>query len=89
MRKVVFKDRQGGKVIKRYDTAKTPFQRLIEKSMLNNDVKTVLLKQYQTLNPLAIHRKLEDLLAGGADAFSNSEENKLITKQPEREMVLC
>lgn len=63
IRKVVLKERKGAKVKKSYDIAKTPFQRLIEKNVLSNNIKSALLKQYQTLNPLALHRQLEKLLA--------------------------
>jgi len=63
MRKVIFKERNGAKTKKRYDTAQTPFQRLTEKDVLNDKMKADLLKQYFSLNPLALHRQLEKLLA--------------------------
>ena len=72
MRKVVFKERQGAKVTKRYDIAKTPFQRLLEKDVLNNENKSRLLEQHHTLNPLVIHRQLEDLLARGPNVGSTN-----------------
>ena len=65
MRKVVFKERHGSKVVKRYDIAKTPLQRLIEKEVITDDAKTSLLNQYHSLNPLAIHRQIESLLTRG------------------------
>lgn len=72
MRKVIFKERKGAKVKKRYDIARTPLQRLIEKDVLSDDMKSLLLKQYQSLNPLALHRQLENLLARGPiDVFKN------------------
>ena len=94
MRKVVFKERKGAKVKKRYDIAQTPFQRLIEKDVLNNDIKSALLKQYQTLNPLALHRQLENLLTGGPLDISN---NLTLEKEPsptdvrfhEKQKVMC
>jgi len=71
MRKVVFKERNGAKTKKRYDTAQTPFQRLTEKDVLDDNMKTALLKQYYTLNPLALHRQLEKLLAKEASVTSS------------------
>ncbi len=63
MRKVIFKERNGAKTKKRYDIAQTPFQRLTEKDVLNDNMKSILLKQYYSLNPLDLHRQLEKLLA--------------------------
>lgn len=65
LRKVIFKERQGSKVKKRYDSAKTPLERLIEKGVLKNTVKDSLLSQHKSLNPLLLHRQLEALLAKG------------------------
>lgn len=92
MRKVIFKERKGAKVKKRYDIARTPLQRLIEKDVLNDDMKSNLLKQYQSLNPLVLHRQLENLLARGPMDISNSIENEsspAIDYLDEREKVLC
>ncbi len=71
MRKVVFKERQGAKTKKRYDTAQTPFQRLTEKDVLNDNIKSALLKQYYALNPLALHRQLERLIGKETLTVSN------------------
>lgn len=77
MRKVVFKERHGAKVIKRYDIAKTPFKRLIDKEVITDETKTSFLTQYQSLNPLAIHRQIEMLLARGPVATADeSAQNK-------------
>jgi len=91
MRKVVFKERKGAKVKKRYDIAQTPFQRLIEKEALSNAIKSALLEQYHTLNPLALHRRLEDLLAEGPLEISNNEREASITAVhlDEKVKVLC
>lgn len=72
MRKVVFKERQGAKVKKCYDIAKTPLQRLLEKDVLTDKMKIQLLDQYQSLNPLALHRQIESLLAAGPHGFTEN-----------------
>ncbi|MDQ0339875.1 hypothetical protein J2S00_002668 [Caldalkalibacillus uzonensis] len=45
MRKVVEKQRNGAKVKKRYDQAKTPFDRLIEKGVLLPHKQEALIKK--------------------------------------------
>jgi len=72
MRKVIFKERQGAKVKKRYDIAKTPLQRLIEKDVLTDKSNNQLLEQYQSFNPLALHRQIESLLAAGPHGFTEN-----------------
>lgn len=72
MRKVVFKERQGGKTKKRYDTAQTPFQRATEKDVINDVMKSSLLKQYYSLNPLQLHRQIENLIAKEGFPISNN-----------------
>lgn len=65
MRKVIAKERQGAKVRKRYDQAKTPFRRLVEAGVLLPDKREALEKLRQALNPLDLHQRLEALLAQG------------------------
>ncbi len=89
MRKVVFKERHGAKVRKRYDIARTPFQRLLEKDVLNDDLKSDLLEQHQNLNPLALHRKLEDLLARGPVAAASKQGEEPSPNLSEKEETLC
>ncbi len=92
MRKVIFKERKGSKVKKRYDIARTPFQRLIEKDVLNYDMKSALLKQHQSLNPLTLHRQLENLIASGPMDFANNQGNEpsaTNVSSHQREKVMC
>jgi transposase InsO family protein len=65
MRKVVAKQRSRPHVSKKYDTACTPFQRLLRTGAVPQDVKERLERQAIELNPLALHRRLEELLARG------------------------
>jgi len=69
MRKVIAKERRGGRVIKRYDVARTPFQRLIEAGVLEPKVQSLLEQQLKTINPLALRRQIEALLSKGPDEF--------------------
>ena len=65
MRKVVAKERQGKKLKKRYDKARTPLQRLIERDVLSPETKQQLLDIQAYINPLALHRKISNLIAIG------------------------
>jgi Integrase core domain len=52
--KLVFKERVSSKVKKRYDKAKTPYQRVLESEQVIEEVKVSLRQQYVTLNPVAV-----------------------------------
>ena len=57
--KLVSKERVGNKVKKRYDTAKTPYQRTLESDQVSDEVKQRLRKEYESLNPAALLRTIE------------------------------
>lgn len=59
--KLVGKHRDGAKVTKRYDTARTPYQRVLADPAVPKTAKTALTRQYNTLNPAQIRRDLLDL----------------------------
>jgi hypothetical protein len=56
--KLVGKSRQGARVHKVYDKAKTPFQRLLASGLLTEDKKQALSNIYGALNPMALLRQL-------------------------------
>lgn len=55
-----FKTRIGAKVTKKYDTAQTPYQRVMASPHISKKIKTGLTSQYRQLNPAQIRR---DILA--------------------------
>jgi len=57
--KLTFKERQGAKVKKLYDSCKTPFQRLIESKSLTDEQKKNLAEFKKTLNPFRLRAGLE------------------------------
>ena len=61
--KLVSKDRVGSKVKKKYDTPKTPYQRIIECPTVSEEVKENLRKTKATLNPFELQAKLQAKLA--------------------------
>jgi hypothetical protein len=73
MRRVIAKERHGSRVSKRYDIARTPFQRLLENGALLLQAQVTLEQQYQTLNPLALHKELEMLIAEGLSSTDSQD----------------
>lgn len=59
--KLVSKERQGSQVKKKYDTARTPYQRLLESEHLKEEQKQKLKKEYQKLNPAELKREITKL----------------------------
>jgi hypothetical protein len=59
--KLLSKERVGGHVRKHYDTARTPYQRVLESPDVSDQVKAELRARYETLNPLALLRQLNRL----------------------------
>lgn len=57
--KLIEKTRVGGKLIKKHDTPKTAYQRLIESEHITDQEKTVLTARLQQLNPFKLKRELE------------------------------
>ncbi len=60
--KLVAKSRQGARVQRVYDRARTPYQRLCAAGVLAPDQRQALEELYQSLNPLKLRRELEAAL---------------------------
>ncbi len=60
--KLIRKTRQGAKVHKVYDTAQTPYQRLLNSVVLNQSKKAELAATYNGLNPVRLLRQINDNL---------------------------
>jgi hypothetical protein len=59
---LVSKERQGARLKRRYDGAKTPYQRVLEAPEVADEVKQRLRQQYLTLNPAALLRQIQSHL---------------------------
>jgi hypothetical protein len=57
--KLISKERKGSRVTKRYDKAKTPYQRLMASPHISDEIKSELKKQYVLLDPVALLKSLE------------------------------
>src|SRR5579863_703399 len=58
--KVIAKVRIGARVIKRYDTARTPYQRLMAADTLDATQRRALAAQYERLNPVRLRRQIAE-----------------------------
>lgn len=56
--KLISKHRDGAKVTKRYDTAQTPYQRVLADPTVTKKAKTALTRQYRRLNPAQLRRDI-------------------------------
>lgn len=54
------KQRVGGRVKRKYDTPKTPYQRLLGSGQISNEKKKELQIIYRSLNPAELKRKIEE-----------------------------
>jgi hypothetical protein len=61
--KLISKERQGAKVSKKYDKAKTPYQRLIESECITDSIKEKLQREYDQLDPVQLLREVFELRA--------------------------
>jgi len=59
--KLIEKMRRGSKVRKKYDKAKTPYQRVLDSKALSEDAEEDLKKTYATLNPVKLGREISRL----------------------------
>jgi len=58
---LIKKERIGSKVIKRYDEAKTHYQRVLASPNIDDKIKVKLRKEYDMLNPAELKRKITKL----------------------------
>ena len=61
--KLIAKERIGNRTIKRYDTAKTPFQRVLERKDVSLEAKAWLMNLYLQLNPAEFRRSIDQKIA--------------------------
>ncbi|MDA2920160.1 transposase family protein, partial [Desulfobacterota bacterium AH_259_B03_O07] len=60
--KLISKERRGGRVHRKYDDPKTPYQRVMESKEVEQKVKQELRKIYLDLNPAQLKREIDDKL---------------------------
>jgi hypothetical protein len=60
--KLIAKERIGSKTLKRHDSPKTPYQRIMESAHISETVKKTLTTQLKTLNPFVLREAMESKL---------------------------
>jgi len=61
--KLASKERVGGKIKRKYEASKTPYQRLMESDEITDEVKEELKGIYFSLNPAQLKRSIDAKLA--------------------------
>jgi hypothetical protein len=61
--KLVAKERIGNRTIKQYDTARTPYQRVLERKDISLPAKAQLINSYLQLNPAELRRCIDQKIA--------------------------
>jgi hypothetical protein len=61
--KLIGKQRIGNKVIRKYDIARTPYQRVMERKEVSLERKAHLLNLYLHLNPVELRRRIDEKVA--------------------------
>lgn len=61
--KLIAKERIGNKTVKRYDPAKTPYQRVLERTDTSLEAKARLIHLYLQLNPAELRRQIDQKIA--------------------------
>ena len=71
------KERIGGKMKRKYDKAKTPYQRILESENITEKKKEELIKIYESLNPAEIKRSLDKKIDILYKVYKKKQESKL------------
>ena len=61
--KLIAKERIGNQTLKRYDTAKTPYPRVLERKDISSPAKARLMNLYVQLNPAELRRRIDLITA--------------------------
>ena len=74
--KCIEKKRIGSKIVKRYDQARTPCQRVLESQEISEKTKDGLSTLYNRLNPVALKREIDRLIQETFDKKSEKGEKR-------------
>lgn len=85
VQKLLEKKRVGSRVVKKYDTAKTPYQRVLESREVSQEVKEELRTHYMNLNPVALRKEVEK----GLEKLFSLVEKRYRTYEEDAEMRVC
>ena len=60
--KCIEKKRIGSRIQKKYDVAKTPYERVLAHPKISPDVKETLTRLFETLDPFALRKEIDALV---------------------------
>ncbi len=80
-----YKIRDKGKVYRKYDTPKTPYQRLMESPSITEETKEKLKTIYLSLNPAELKRKIDEKLNELYQVYQ--EKNNLKEVKPDKKQT--
>ena len=83
------KERLGSTVKKTYDTARTPYQRVLESEQVKQESKDRLQAQYRTLNPVALLRHIEQQQASLWKLAARPKGKVMLRKLFKQSALLC
>ena len=83
--KLQYKIRDKGKVYRKYDTPKTPYQRLLESPSITEETKDRLKAIYLSLNPAELKRKIDEKLNELYQVYQ--EKNNLEEVKPDKKQT--
>jgi len=69
--KLVLKERVGGRIHRKYDKPRTPYQRIMESSEISQEKKEELQKIYLSLNPAELKRQIDKKLGTLYKTYQN------------------
>jgi hypothetical protein len=85
--KLKSKTRKGGHLKRQYETAKTPYQRLLESTSLSEDQSKALKTVYEQLNPAQLKRQIDQKLFALRLAYQNKGWNNQPQKDHDRQSL--
>jgi len=81
--KLISKERINGKMYKKYDNPKTPYERIMESNEVSNEIKLKLKKQYEELNPAELKRVIDKKIHNLYNAYKEKKIPKKIKMKTE------
>jgi hypothetical protein len=85
--KLIHKVRSGSQIIKKYDSPKTPFQRLLQSPAISEQTKKDLKKQFEELNPFILQKHMTEKIKHILNIAASSEEADLLRNSASSELI--
>jgi hypothetical protein len=87
--KLVSKIRVGGKIHRKYDIAKTPYQRVIESTEVSENKKRELKEIYLSLNPAQLKRTIDKKLDYLWKAYQQKSKSSKVELPKKQRLIIA